>query len=232
MLGLVQGSWRRCVCVWGRGALSFLFSAARQWRASQHQCACTRSVCLLETLLAPVILSFCPSVILSSCRCLTSLVPCCPCLYPASAIVPLLLPAAGIYTHSPEQLEEAGKYLEEKRAAMKGVKIVTELEPTKMYYKAEVNGLGRRLLPGSVLLVGRRLHGQGSIHWLPRIRSMLCCAHAPAIRHSIWVADSLADVVWCAVVCSVLFCAALSPAVPGTWWAIQSAAGPIQGLQR
>lgn len=45
--------------------------------------------------------------------------------------------AAGIYTHSPEQLEEAGKYLEEKRAALKGVKIVTELEPINMYYKAE-----------------------------------------------------------------------------------------------
>jgi hypothetical protein len=52
--------------------------------------------------------------------------------------------AAGIYTHSPEQLEEAGKYLEEKRAALKGVKIVTELEPINMYYKAEV-GAGRQL---------------------------------------------------------------------------------------
>lgn len=53
--------------------------------------------------------------------------------------------AAGIYTHTPEQLEEAGKYLEEKRAALKGVKIVTELEPINMYYKAEVGaayGLG------------------------------------------------------------------------------------------
>lgn len=120
-----------------------------------------------------------------------------PPVYPASAVV-LLLPAAGIYTHSPEQLEEAGKYLDEKRAAMKGVKIVTELEPTKMYYKAEVNGRGLRLLPG----------------WF-----------------GAWVAE-FADVVWCAVVCSVLLCAALSPAVPGTWRAIQSAAGPIQGLQR
>lgn len=67
-----------------------------------------------------------------------------PRLYPPSAVVLLLWPAAGIYTHSPEQLEEAGKYLDEKRAAMKGVKIVTELEPVKMYFKAEVNGRGHR----------------------------------------------------------------------------------------
>ncbi|WIA35526.1 hypothetical protein OEZ86_003952 [Tetradesmus obliquus] len=44
---------------------------------------------------------------------------------------------AGIYTHSDEQAEQAAKYLEEKRAAMPGVKIVTELEPIKSYYKAE-----------------------------------------------------------------------------------------------
>jgi peptide methionine sulfoxide reductase MsrA len=46
--------------------------------------------------------------------------------------------AAGIYTHTPEQLEEAGKYLEEKRGSLPGVKIVTELEPINMYFKAEV----------------------------------------------------------------------------------------------
>jgi peptide methionine sulfoxide reductase MsrA len=32
----------------------------------------------------------------------------------------------------------AARYLDEKRAAMPGVKIVTELEPIKKYYKAEV----------------------------------------------------------------------------------------------
>jgi hypothetical protein len=54
----------------------------------------------------------------------------------------VLVAAAGIYTHSAGQLEEAGKYLEEKRSAMKGIKIVTELEPTKMYFKAEVRRWG------------------------------------------------------------------------------------------
>lgn len=61
------------------------------------------------------------------------------CPFPACACC--FAAAAGIYTHTPEQLEEAGKYLEEKRAALKGVKIVTELEPINMYYKAEVRML-------------------------------------------------------------------------------------------
>lgn len=60
--------------------------------------------------------------------------------------------AAGIYTHTPEQLEQAGKYLEEKRAAMPAVKIVTELEPINKYYKAEVRrpaGLHTARPPGA-----------------------------------------------------------------------------------
>jgi len=44
---------------------------------------------------------------------------------------------AGIYTSTPEQLEEAKQYLDAKRAAAPGLKIVTELEPLKEYYKAE-----------------------------------------------------------------------------------------------
>lgn len=62
----------------------------------------------------------------------------------------LAVPAAGIYTHSADQLEEAGKYLEEKRSALKGVKIVTELEPIKMYYKAEVSEARGDTLQGRV----------------------------------------------------------------------------------
>lgn len=74
-----------------------------------------------------------------------------PYMYISSISISMFAPlvhhtAAGIYTHTPEQLEEAGKYLEEKRAALPGVKIVTELEPIKKYYKAEVRQAREALL--------------------------------------------------------------------------------------
>jgi len=42
----------------------------------------------------------------------------------------------GIYTHTPEQLEEATKYVEAKKGSSKAP-IYTELEPVAKYYKAE-----------------------------------------------------------------------------------------------
>jgi hypothetical protein len=82
---------------------------------------------------------------------------------------------AGIYTHTPEQLEEASKYLEEKRAAMKGVKIVTECEPVKSYWKAEVGPRSpacvcvcvRLAVAALWLRCGVRLLAPGGAGWLP-----------------------------------------------------------------
>jgi len=116
--------------VWGAGGLMEHHNKGHRVHGMQHSWSSQSLQVALATVANPRGQRPTPAISQAFCEALTGFV-----------VRHFMACAAGIYTHTPEQLEQAGKYLEEKRAAMPAVKIVTELEPINKYYKAEVRRL-------------------------------------------------------------------------------------------